>query len=171
MLDRRPQQELQLSGRVVRIGARSRPHHSRWCGLRNGVSGRGPGEYFPHLLLNVSGRIGCCGGADMNNQCCRDKGQRAVEELQSLPEEQRSQAVSTQLAPEALLARGVPIRQGMTITTQTGGTPDEPIVRTVEAGTTQPGIPGPILPLDGRICFWLFGQQVCIDLPIFPPLE
>jgi hypothetical protein len=98
--------------------------------------------------------------------------QRALEELQSLPEEQRPQAVSIQLTPEALMARGVPIRQGMTITTQTIEIPDAPSARTTGAGTTQPGIPGPILPLDGRICFWLFGQRVCIEMPVFPfPLD
>jgi hypothetical protein len=98
--------------------------------------------------------------------------QKALEEVQGLPEDQRSQAVSTQLTSQALMTRGVPIHPGMSITTQNIEIPDDTTTRAVETETAQPGTTGAVVPLDGRVCFWVFGQRFCIEMPVFPfPLD
>ena len=57
--------------------------------------------------------------------------QKTLEELQGLPEDQRSQAASTLLAPQALAAQGVPTR-GIDITTQKIESPVDPTIHPVE---------------------------------------
>jgi hypothetical protein len=94
--------------------------------------------------------------------------QKTLEEIQGLPEDQRSQAASTQLTPQALMARGIPIRQGMSITTPNIKTPDNPTARTAEAGATQRGTTAPIVALDSRICIWFLGKQYCLEIRAFP---
>jgi hypothetical protein len=91
--------------------------------------------------------------------------QKAFEEVQSLPEDQRLDAASTQLTVQALAARGIPIPPEAGISIYNIGKSGESIVSPVEDRTTPAGITD-VSPRSFRACIWLFGVPVCVDLPI-----
>jgi hypothetical protein len=100
--------------------------------------------------------------------------QNTLEEIQNLPEDQRSQAVSTQLATQELAAKGIPIPQGTSIAIHDLESPAKPTISAHETGAT-PTIPksGVAAPA-GQICFRFLNQIVCVQtitIPIqLPPL-
>ncbi len=86
--------------------------------------------------------------------------QKAFEEVQSLPEDQRLDAASTQLTVQALAARGIPIPPETGISIYNIRKPGESIVSPVEDRTTPAGI------TDGspqffQACILLGGHRVC----------
>ena len=87
---------------------------------------------------------------------------KALEEVQNLPEAQRSQAASTQLTPQVLAARGIPIPQGMSITTHNFEGPSAPTISAVEVGTMTANMTGAGAP---RVCIQIFGHDICLHLP------
>jgi hypothetical protein len=92
--------------------------------------------------------------------------QKAFEEVQSLPEDQRSQAASTLLDPQALAAQGVPT-SGINITTQKIESPVDPTIHPIEGETADSVARGGEAPAF-RICFIVLGQLYCLNLVNFP---
>lgn len=79
--------------------------------------------------------------------------QRVLEEVQRLPETQRTQAINTKLTSQALMARGIPIPNGMSIATHVGD--DEPT--------------GPD-PTKITICISVGPYKQCVTIDIPPPI-
>jgi hypothetical protein len=92
--------------------------------------------------------------------------QQALTKVQGLPEDQRSQAASTLLDPQALAAQGVPT-SGMNITTQKVESPVDPTIHPGEVEAANPVARGGGAP-DFRICFIVLGQQYCLELINLP---
>jgi hypothetical protein len=67
---------------------------------------------------------------------------KAIEEISSLPEAQYSQAVFTQLTPQALAARGVPIPEGLRVSTRYFENPDDRTLSATELGTGESDMTG-----------------------------
>lgn len=101
--------------------------------------------------------------------------QNTLAEIQNLPEDQRSQAVSTQLATQELAAKGVPIPSGMSIVIYDLDNPAKPTISAHETETVLTNPTSGVAAPAGQICFRIFGRIVClqnINIPInfpFPP--
>jgi hypothetical protein len=81
--------------------------------------------------------------------------QKVIEEVQRLPEAQRTQVINTKLTPQALIARGIPISEGMSITTHLVEHPIGPAIGALR------GVGGQS-PREVRICIIVEGKQYCI---------
>lgn len=99
--------------------------------------------------------------------------QKTLEAIQNLPEDQRSQAVYTQLTAQELAAKGIPIPSGMNIAIHDLANPANPTISARETGTMQANPTNGVAAPAGQICFQIFGQEVClqiIKIPINFPL-
>jgi hypothetical protein len=91
---------------------------------------------------------------------------KALEEVLSLPEAQRSQAVFTQLAPQALAARGVPVPQGMRVSTRFFENPDDRTMSAAGVEMVEPDVADVLPPSPPNGVLPPTRYNVCITLGV-----